>query len=142
MTRPMIDPQLALDRRGSASEIDPQLAGTPTAAIPPRPIKKLDAAPTLADKWIATTVTMPPSSYPSARVRHDDRYNGIRYDRRHNEHDRRGTKVGTVVEPSSYPSARVRCDDRYNGIRYDDRYDVRDWRGTKVGPKADAESNR
>jgi hypothetical protein len=40
-------------------KIDPQLAGTLTAAIPPRLIKKLDAEPTLADKWTwtATTVT-------------------------------------------------------------------------------------
>ena len=40
-------------------QIDPQLAGTLTAAIPPRLIKKLDAEPTLADKWTwtATTVT-------------------------------------------------------------------------------------
>ncbi len=39
--------------------IDPQLAGTLTAAIPPRLIKKLDAEPTLADRWTwtATTVT-------------------------------------------------------------------------------------
>lgn len=39
--------------------IDPQLAGTLTAAIPPRLIKKLDAEPELAAKWTwgPTTVT-------------------------------------------------------------------------------------
>jgi hypothetical protein len=39
--------------------INAELAGTLTAAIPPRLIKKLDADPTLADKWTwtATSVT-------------------------------------------------------------------------------------
>ena len=39
-------------------KIDPQLAGTLTAAIPPRLIKKLDAEPTLADKWTWTVTTV------------------------------------------------------------------------------------
>ncbi len=54
-------------------KIDPQLAGTLTAAIPPRLIKKLDAEPTLADKWTwtATTVTTDKGEVVTFVVDHD-----------------------------------------------------------------------
>jgi hypothetical protein len=43
----------------SRPKIAAELAGTLTAAIPPRLIKKLDAEPTLAEKWVwaAASVT-------------------------------------------------------------------------------------
>ncbi len=73
MTRPQIDPQLALD-------LGPMSVGGIRS-------NELD--------WWGTVAATP--SYPSARVRYDERSDGIRYDGRHHERDRRGTKVGTVA---------------------------------------------
>ena len=39
-------------------KISAELAGTLTAAIPPRLIKKLDAEPTLAEKWTWAAVSV------------------------------------------------------------------------------------